>query len=338
MKESFFYKKMKLNKVQCRTCAHWCVLDLKEKGKCGVRENIDGKLYSLNYGKIAALNIDPIEKKPFFHFLPKTYSLSLASMGCSLFCKNCQNWTISQGPKTNKEIEGEEISPEKIIETAKKNNVPSISYTYTDPIAFLEYSLNTMKIAKKENLKNCFVSHGFMSPESRKAIVPYLDAINIDIKSFSDDFYKKNCQARLKPILETAKSMKKSNVWVEITTLVIPGLSDSKEMFSSIAKFIQKELGTETPWHISCFSGELSWKLQHLPKTPLKTLEKGYEIGKKEKLKYVYLGNLYDHPAENTYCPKCGTICIKRTGYEIHRYDENKKCPQCKENLNLICL
>jgi pyruvate formate lyase activating enzyme len=307
-----------------------------ERGKCGARENIDGKLYSLVYGKIVAMNIDPIEKKPFYHFLPGSYSLSIATVGCPFQCLNCQNYEISQAFKSAKEIPGEDISPEKVVEIALKNNLPSISYTYTSPIAFLEYALDTMKLAKKAGLKNNFVSNGFMSEESAKLVIPYLDANNIDIKGFSEEFYQKVCGGRLKPVLDTAKLMKKSGVWVEITTLVIPTLSDSEEMFYGIAKWIYDNLGAETPWHVSQFCGAISWKLQHITDTPVETLEKAIEIGKKVGLKYVYIGNIPGHKAENTYCPKCGTLAINRVNYFIHRYDKNGKCPKCGEDLNLI--
>ena len=301
-----------------------------------MRENIDAKLYALNYRRAIALNIDPIEKKPFFHFLPGSHSLSVATVGCNLRCLNCQNWDISQDFKSKREIPGQDLSPEQIVNTALKNKLPSISYTYTEPTIFLEYALDTMRLAKKAGLKNNFVSNGFMSPEAAKMIIPYLDAINIDIKSFSEEFYRKICGARLQPILDTAKLMKKSGIWVEITTLVIPTLSDSEKMFKDIAKFIKKELGAETPWHLSQFSGLISWQLQHLPDTPVETLKMAYEIGKEAGLKYVYTGNVPGIPSEDTFCPKCNTLVIDRTGYTVSRHDEKGKCPKCGADLNLV--
>jgi len=336
MKEVLLYKKLKDKKVQCRNCAHFCVINPGERGKCGVRENINGKLFSLVYGKACAVHIDPIEKKPFFHFLPGSHSLSIATVGCPCSCKNCQNWTISQGPKLTGKIEGEDISPEEIVEMAKRNKVPSISYTYTDPIVFLEYALDTMKLAKKEGLKNNWVTNGFWSPELFKEISPFLDAANVDLKSFSDDFYIQNCGARLKPVLDNLIELKKEKIWAEVTTLAIPTLSDSEEMFRDIAKFIKEKLGPETPWHISQFSGAISWKLQHLPDTPLKTLEQAYKIGKEAGLKYVYTGNVPGHPSEDTFCPECATLAIDRTGYIVQRHDKNGKCPKCGKDLNLI--
>lgn len=336
MKEVFLYRKLPKNKVQCQTCAHYCLLKENERGKCGVRKNVKGRLYSLNYGKIIALNIDPIEKKPFYHFLPGSQSLSLATVGCNFSCLNCQNWEISQVFKNKKEIPGEEIPPEEIIKIAIEKKLPSISYTYVEPTIFLEYALDIMKLAKAAGLKNNFVSNGFMSKESAKLVIPYLDANNIDIKGFSDEFYQKICGARLKPVLETASLMKKSGVWVEITTLVIPTLSDSEEVFKNIANWICENLGPETPWHITRFSGKISWQLQNLPDTPLKTLEKAVEIGKKEGLKYVYIGNVPGNKWENTYCPKCEKLSISRIGYIVQRYDNVGKCSNCGEDLNLI--
>jgi len=336
MKESYLYKKLKDKKTQCQTCAYYCIIAPGKRGICGVRENINGKLYALNYGKAAAVNIDPIEKKPFFHFLPGSYTLSIATVGCNFRCLNCQNYTLSQTPKPDKPVLGENLSPKKIVEMASKNNLPSISYTYVEPTIFLEYALDTMKLAKKAGLKNNFISNGFMSKESAKLIIPYLDADNIDIKGFSDEFYKKVCGGRLQPILDTAKLMKKSGVWVEITTLLIPALSNSEEMLKKIAKFIYEELGPDTPWHISQFSGAISWKLQNLPNTPVEILQKAWKIGKEAGLKYVYTGNVPGLSSEDTFCPKCGTMAINRVNYIIHRRDKDGKCPKCGEDLNLI--
>ncbi len=336
MKEALLYKKLKDKTVQCKNCAHYCSISPGNRGTCGVRENIDGKLYALNYGKAIAVNIDPIEKKPFFHFLPGSYSLSIATVGCNFSCKNCQNNDISQGFKEIKEIPGEDLPPEEIVKLAIKNNLPSISYTYTEPAIFSEYVLETMKIAKRKGLKNNWVTNGFWSKELFNLIWRYLDAANVDLKGFSDEFYIKNCGGKLQPILDTLKRLREKKIWVEVTTLVIPTLSDSKEMFEKIAEFIKEELGSETPWHISQFSGTISWKLQHLPDTPVETLKMGYKIGKKAGLKYVYTGNVPGLPSEDTLCPKCGTLCINRLGYSIKRLDKNGKCQKCNESLNLI--
>jgi len=336
MHEVYLYKKLPHKSVQCLNCNHYCVIKNGQRGICGVRENINGKLYSLVYGKIAALNIDPIEKKPFFHFLPGTFSLSIGTVGCNFSCLNCQNWEISQAPRFNKSISGENISPQEIVELALKNHLPSISYTYNSPTVFSDFALDTMKLATKKGLKNCWVSNGFMSKELLKEISPYLDAINVDIKAFSEETYKKFFGGRLKPILDNVKTIKKMGIWLEITTLAIPGISDSESMFKKIAAFIKNELGENTPWHITRFSGAISWKLQNVPDTPLETLEKAYSIGKKVGLNYVYVGNVPGSKYENTYCPRCGALMIERNGYSIKRYDNNGKCSKCGADLNII--
>ncbi len=294
MKECYLYKKLTQNKVQCRTCGHYCLIEDKKTGKCGVRKNENGRLYSLVYGQPCAINIDPIEKKPLYHFLPKTQTLSIATVGCNFTCWACQNWQISQvmgGSDPPQFGEGQTL-PAKIVEMAVQNRCPSISYTYTEPTVFLEYALDIMKLAKKAGLENIWVSNGFFSKETFNLILPYLDATNIDLKGFDENFYQKYCGARLQPVLENLKKLKKAGVWLEITTLVIPTLNDSPTTFEKIADFIANELGQDTPWHISRFSPEISWKLQHLPSTPLSILQTAQQIGKEHGLKNVHLGNI----------------------------------------------
>lgn len=336
MKEVLIYKKLERENVQCQTCAHGCFILPGNRGICGMRENISGRLFALNYGKAVACNIDPIEKKPLFHFLPGTFSLSVAAAGCNFACLNCQNYDLSQGCKTLAEIPGKDISPEEIVKTALKNKVPSISYTYTEPTIFLEYALDTMKLAKKAGLKNTWVSNGFMNKEAAETIIPFLDAINIDIKGSTEEFYRQNCGAHLEPVLETCRTMKKAGIWLEIATLAIPKKSDSPEMFKKIAKFIKKELGEKTPWHISRFNGSISWKLQKTPDTPVKTLKSAYKIGKEAGLKYVYIGNASELALENTFCPKCGELCIQRSGYKIKDLSLSGACPKCKKEIEII--
>ncbi|MBU3934954.1 AmmeMemoRadiSam system radical SAM enzyme, partial [Patescibacteria group bacterium] len=241
-----------------------------------------------------------------------------------------------QKPKILGDVKGEKISPNEIVELAVDRKLSSISYTYTEPTVFLEYALDTMKLAKKKGLKNAWVTNGFLSDESIEKIAPYLDAVNIDLKSFSDDFYRKYCQGRLKPVLNTLKRLKKKGVWLEITTLVIPTLNDSENTFKEIAYFIKKELGPKTPWHLTRFAGEISWKLQRLPNTPLKTLKKAWEIAEKAGLKYVYTGNAAGLESEDTFCPKCKEKMIERLGYLVTRYDKSGKCSKCGESLNII--
>ena len=292
MKEALLYRKLGDKKVQCQNCAHYCTVLPGKRGICGVRENVDGKLYALNYGKLIACQIDPIEKKPLYHFLPRTYSLSIAAAGCNFACQNCQNWQISQTPKSKNSFGVKETAPQTVVELALKNSLPSISYTYTEPAIFSEYALDVMKLAGIRGIKNVWVSNGFWSKELFDMVSPYLDAANIDLKSFDDDFYKKICQGRLQPVLDILKKLKKKKIWVEITTLVLPGLNDQEKTFKEIAGFIKKELGAETPWHVSRFFNDVSWQLKDLPDTPTKTIEKAYQIGKKAGLKHVYAGNM----------------------------------------------
>lgn len=320
--------------VRCQACAHRCIIANGKRGFCGVRENQSGKLYSLVYGKAAAVNIDPIEKKPFFHWLPGSYSLSIATVGCNFKCLHCQNADISQGPKEGKKIIGENYSPEEIIKEALKYKTPSISYTYTEPTVFVEYALETMKLAKKKGLKNNWVTNGYMTGETLRLVGPYLDAANIDLKFFRDDLYQKICGGKLQPVLDSLKWMKKNKIWIEITTLVIPGYTDQGKQFEDIAKFIKNELGPETPWHISRFYP--AYKMLDVSPTPPEIIYRAYETGKKNGLEYVYTGNLPGDRGENTYCPNCGEKIIQRLGYEINRFDQNGHCPKCKTTIRLI--
>ena len=341
-KLSYLFRKLEGNKVQCLTCSHFCVLEETQRGKCGVRVNKKGELYFLLYEKACSANIDPIEKKPFYHFLPQSFSFSFATVGCNFACLNCQNWEISQAPKEEnlkeEEIErmGFDLKVEEIVKKAKENGCQSISYTYTEPTIFLEYALDVMKLAKKEGLKNVWVSNGFMSPQTIDLISPYLDAINIDLKFFDDDLYQKMAQGRLLPVLNSIKEFKKRKVWVELTTLIIPGVSDQEEMIKKMAHFIKNEVGPETPWHLSAFCGAISWKMKDVPDTPRETVERLCQVAQREGIFYVYAGNLFGSPFENTYCPRCKELVIKREGYFVERKDKEGRCPKCGFKLDLI--
>lgn len=342
MKECINYKKLNNNLLECRTCSHFCKIAEGRAGICGIRHNLKGKLYLLAYGRAIATHIDPVEKKPLFHFLPGSLAYSVGTIGCNFRCGNCQNFDISQMFGHRGKVEeyerlnwGYDMSPEKIVEEAIDSGCQSIAYTYNEPTIWVEYALDTMKLARKKGLKNVWVSNGFMSNETLNAIVPYLDAINVDIKSFDDDFYKSNCGTRVAPILENCKQLVKSGVWTEITTLVIPTLSDSPKMLEKIAKFIKKDLGDFIPWHVSAFSGTISWKLQNLPDTSPEKIKEIYEIGKKEGLKYVYAGNIFDKNMESTYCPKCGELAVERLGYHVVKYEKEGKC-KCREKIDGI--
>ena len=287
MKECVLYKK-EGNNVRCQACAHECLISKDKTGICGVRKNINGKLYLLVYGKVAAKHIDPIEKKPLYHFLPKTFSYSIGTFGCNFRCDWCQNYDIAQFRGFYDKILGEEITSKKIVEEAIENKCESISYTYNEPVIFIEFVKDTAKIAKKKKLKNIMVTNGYFTKESLDFISDYIDAMNIDLKSFSDALYKKYCGAKLQPVLDTIKRAHKKGIWIEITTLIIPGLNDSEKELEQIAKFIS-DIDKNIPWHISRFFPH--YKMTDKPVTPIQTLEKAEKIGKKY-LKYVYLGNV----------------------------------------------
>ncbi len=286
MKESILYKKLDNHKVQCRVCRHQCLILPGKRGICGVRENQAGKLYALNYGKAVAAQIDPIEKKPLYHFMPGTRTYSIATVGCNFRCLHCQNYDISQ----SKKIMGENLPPKEIVNEAIKNNCPSISYTYTEPTIFLEYALDTMKLAREKGLKNIWVSNGYMSKEALDLILPYLDAINVDLKSFSAEFYQRVCGAKLQPVLDNLISIKKSAAHLEVTTLVIPGQNDSENELQEIAEFIAKKLGKDTPWHVSRFFP--AYKMSNVPPTSTEKIYQAAEIGKQAGLKFVHPGNI----------------------------------------------
>ncbi len=336
MKKSYLYSKEK-GFVRCQTCSHECTLKEGERGLCGVRVVVGGDLFVESYGKIAAINIDRIEKKPLFHFFPGKNTLSLASEGCSLSCLNCQNWELSQSPKRGIFSCTKLISPNTVVKMAKESNLSIIAYTYTDPTSFYEYTIDTMKAAKLNGLKNVLVTHGFMSKEAAKEMSKLADAVNIDIKSFSEDFYREVCGAHLSPVLENAVFFKKSGVWVEITTLVIPGYSDDLKGLKEIANFIYCNLGSETPWHITRFSPKSSLYLKDVPVTPLKIMKKAHSLAKEVGLKYVYIGNTSASSYGNTYCPRCDALCVSRDSVSLNMYTGEERCLKCNYKLD-ICL
>ncbi|MCK4388787.1 MAG: AmmeMemoRadiSam system radical SAM enzyme [Desulfobacterales bacterium] len=328
MKEAMFYTRLPKGEVRCNLCNQRCKIKEGERGICGVRENRDGKLYSLVYGKIVAEHIDPVEKKPLFNFLPGSRAFSIATVGCNFRCKHCQNFDISQYPHEHRgEIIGQDRTPEQIVAAAKGAGCETIAYTYTEPTIFYEFAYDTAILAQKEGIKNVFVSNGYMSAEAARQLAPYLDAINIDVKAFTDNSYKDVCGARLKPVLRTTQLMKELGVWVEVTTLIIPGLNDGDEELRDIARFV-KSVGPEVPWHVSQFYP--TYKLLDRPRTPVATLRRAREIGIKEGLHYVYEGNVPGEGGENTYCYACGAILIERYGLALIRNRlQDGKCPQC---------
>ncbi len=292
MQEAKFYQKLENNRTSCQLCNHYCQIVSNNNGICRARKNIDGRLFSLNYGKIIAEHIDPIEKKPLYHFLPGTLTYSIACAGCNFHCLNCQNSDISQlTPKLINTIDAlPEISPEEIIERVLAAGCPSIAYTYTEPTIFAEFALSCMKLARHHGLANVWVSNGYMSPACLEAIAPCLDAINIDLKSFNKETYQKICGAKLEPILDNLLWLKNKNIHLEVTTLIMPGINDSEAELSAIAKFISNKLGAATPWHVSAFYP--TYKLSNLPATARETILQAVEIGKKAGLEHVHGGNI----------------------------------------------
>jgi pyruvate formate lyase activating enzyme len=331
MKEALLYQKLDGDKVRCQLCAHYCTIANGKKGICQVRENRDGILYSLVYGRTISQNIDPIEKKPLYHFYPGSRACSIGTPGCNFRCDWCQNWEISQMPREQHFIAGQELSPAEIVAAAKKTSSRSIAYTYTEPTIFFEYSYDTARLARETGIANVYVSNGYMSAEMLELSHPWLDAVNIDLKSFRDATYHKYTGASLQPVLDSLKKIHDYGIWLEVTTLVIPGVNDDPQELQEIAEFIATELGTETPWHISRFFPQ--YKLQQTPPTPPDTLYRAGEIGRAAGLKYVYLGNLTEETDTN--CPACGKLLIRRSGFGIssNRVDSHGCCPDCGKKI-----
>lgn len=327
MKEALFYQKFD-GKVQCRLCPRECILSENQTGFCRVRINKEGKLFSLVYGKPCSIAIDPIEKKPLFHFAPGTSCVSFSTVGCNLDCKFCQNWEISHPEK----IFGEEISPEEMLAFVQKHNLPGIAYTYTEPTIFYEYALDIMKLVKKQNLYNVWVSNGYINPEPAKKISKYLHAVNVDLKG-DKRFYQELCGIPSEePVKKALKIYKENGVWIEITNLIIPGYNDKEESIRDLVKWIKTNLGKKTPIHFSRFYPH--FKLTHIDPTPVETLEKASKIAEEMGMKYVYIGNVYMHPKESTYCPNCGNMVIKRTGYNVEWL--KSRCDRCGEKIDLV--
>jgi len=327
MKEAMFYRKLDGNETVCFLCPHHCRIPPGKRGKCAVRENREGKLYSLVYGKLIALHVDPIEKKPLFHFCPGTTSFSIATAGCNLQCRFCQNADISQAPRDHQTLFGEDIQAAVVVERARQHGCATISYTYTEPTVFMEYALDTARRARAAGLGNVFVSNGFMTEEAFEAVAPFLDAANVDLKAFNDTFYREQCGARLDPVLKTLERMKKRGIWLEVTTLLIPGLNDGDEELKSLARFLV-ELGPETPWHVSRFHPD--YLMTHVPPTPVETLRRARRIGIEAGLWYVYTGNVPGDEGEHTFCRNCGLKLIDRFGFSIGRKQLSQgACANC---------
>jgi pyruvate formate lyase activating enzyme len=327
VKEAMLYQKLDDKRVQCNLCAHRCRIGEGKRGVCYVRENRGGTLYTLVYGRTVSQHVDPVEKKPLAHFYPGTTAYSIATVGCNFRCEWCQNASISQMPRERHFIMGNEASPKQIVAAAKRSGCRSIAYTYTEPTVFIEYAYDTAKLAHEEGIANIYVTNGFMTEAMLETFDPYLDAANVDLKAFRDETYRRYVGGRLQPVLDSLKKMKALGVWVEVTTLVVPGINDDEEELRDAARFVAQELGPETPWHISRFYP--GYQMTRVPPTPIATLRRAQEIGEEEGLRYIFVGNV---PGEaNTVCHACGELLIRRAGYLIlaNQVAPGQVCPNC---------
>lgn len=335
MGEALLYERLPENRVRCNMCAQECAIKPGKRGLCGVRENREGTLYSLVHGLVIAENLDPIEKKPFFHVCPGSLSLSIASAGCNFQCIFCQNHEISQMPRERKIIPGRKVKPEHLVGLAVESGSASIAYTYTEPTISLEFACEVAEMATDKGILNVFVTNGYLSEQALKLVSPYLDAANVDLKSFNDGFYRRYCGGRLQPVLDTLRRLREQDIWIEVTTLIIPGLNDTPEELRQLARFI-RSLGAEVPWHISRFHPR--YRLHTIGSTPAETIAMAREIGREEGLKYLYAGNLPGDEGEKTFCAACGTLLIDREGYRINSINlvEGGTCPNCTTKMEGI--
>lgn len=331
-KEVVLYDKLDDNKVQCKICSHRCTIAPGKRGFCQVRENQNGTLYALNYNVVSSEAIDPIEKKPLYHFYPGSLSYSLGTIGCNFRCKHCQNWVISQCElDTSQTIE---ITPEQAIDRALSYNADSISWTYNEPAIWFEYTYDSAKLAKENRLSTVYVTNGYITPEALKMISPYLDAYSVDIKAFNEEFYKDIASAKLQPVLDSTKLAKELGMHVEVTYLVIPELNDTREEIQQFSKWVVDNVGVDTPVHFSRF--QPLYKMKDYQPTPIETLEMAYNTAIEEGIKYVYLGNVM-HRQVNTFCPNCGKMLIKRgMGVEQYNISNNNECMYCGKNIPVV--
>jgi pyruvate formate lyase activating enzyme len=331
--EALLYEKGE-RAVRCALCAHRCRIEPGGRGVCGVRENRTGILISLVSRAVVAAQCDPIEKKPLFHVLPGSRSYSIATAGCNFRCTFCQNHEISQIPREEGRIAGRELAPAAIVELALRSGSRSIAYTYTEPTVYFELAYETAGIAREKGLRNVLVTNGYMTEEMLRLFAPRLEAANVDLKAFSEEFYGQQCGARLQPVLACLRLMKELGIWVEVTTLLIPGLNDGEEELRELADFL-RSLGAETPWHISRFHPR--YRMTEKPPTPVDSIHRAMRIGKSAGLKYVYSGNIPGDSGENTSCARCGHLLIGRCGFAVERLDmKGSACPRCGTPLDGI--
>ena len=325
--EAMYYKKLKDDRVECELCPRGCKVADLERGYCGVRENRNGKYYTLVHSRVCALNVDPIEKKPLFHYLPGTGAYSIATAGCNIECKFCQNWQISQFRP--EQVDNMRLTPEEVVRFAKEKKCKTIAYTYSEPVIFYEYMCDTARVGKREGVGSVMISNGYIKKKPLVELCKVLNAVKIDFKGFTEKFYKETCSGELKPVLESLTTLKETGIWFEIVVLVVPTLNDSEKELKAMCLWINKNLGSDVPIHFTRFHP--TYKIKNLPPTPVKTLEKARDIAIESGLNFAYTGNIPGHPGENTYCPGCKEIVIKRIGFTILRNSlKDSKCGNCK--------
>ncbi len=333
LKEGVLFDQLADNKARCNICEHRCRIREGRLGFCGTRKNINGKIHTIIYNTVSSEAVDPIEKKPLYHFLPDTLSYSLGSIGCNFQCEHCQNWSISQ--ITLGQAYTKEITPQEAVRYALAAGCRSISWTYNEPAIWHEYTYDSAVLAKKAGLKTVYVTNGYITPEALRRIAPYLDAYRVDIKSFSEEFYREICSARLASVLASTKLAKDLGMHIEVVTLIIAGRNDSPGEITQLVKWVHDNLGVDTPVHFTRFHP--MYKMETEAATPIRTLEMAYDIAKKEGMRFVYLGNVPGHKYENTYCPECNALLIDRTGFTIRGYNiKDSKCPKCGEKIPII--
>jgi pyruvate formate lyase activating enzyme len=326
MKEAMLWEKLGRDRVHCFLCAHHCHINEGKKGICQVRRNRGGVLFSQTYGRIIAEHVDPVEKKPLYHFYPGSSAYSISAPGCNFRCLWCQNWEISQEPREEQLVFGPETPPEDVVADAVRTHCRSIAYTYTEPTMFTEYALDCARLAREAGVANVYVTNGFMTAEMLDAFYPYLDAANVDLKAFRDATYQELIGGKLQPVLDTLLKLKSQGVWVEVTTLIIPGVNDSEAELGDIARFLAENLGPDTPWHVSRFFP--TYKLTDVAPTPLDTLRLAEEIGRAAGVRYVYVGNARANG--DTLCHACGHLLIRRTGFSVVANEVREgRCPAC---------
>jgi pyruvate formate lyase activating enzyme len=327
IREASWYRKLDERKVECELCPQACVVADAERGTCGVRENQGGVYYTLVHGLACSVHVDPIEKKPLFHVLPGEQAFSYATAGCNIECKFCQNWEISQFRP--EQVRAYYLPPDALAETARRTGAKLTAATYSEPVVFWEYVRDAAASARKAGLRPTVVTNGYIQEKPLREVLPLLDAVKVDLKSYRESFYVEQLRGHLKPVLEALEIIRKAEVWLEIVVLLVPTLNDSAEEIRDLSRWVKQNLGVDVPVHFTRFHP--TYRLTNLPPTPVPTLERAWEVARAEGLRYVYLGNVPSHPAENTYCPGCGEIVIRRIGYRIQKVRvKNGTCEVCK--------